>query len=492
MQKHPDLAILLKAATPLVVVETHEEIRAIEAFQGCLSEFWKPLYRWSVTHGLVRLDMDMPPAPGQDTSPQATLRRILQNREKSVYLLLDFAPWLEDPVNIRLIKEICQQQQAEHTLAIIGPKIPLPPGLQPIAHRYDLQLPGSAELEAMIREEAFNWSRRHDGRRVKVHKRSLEQLVRTLQGLTLKDARRLARNAIYHDGAITDEDLPQVMQAKFELLSQGGVLQFEYETARFSEVAGLRKLKHWLELRKPAFFADKPLPGLDSPRGVLLLGVQGGGKSLAAKAVAGLYGLPLLRLDLASLYNKYHGESERNLRESLKTADIMAPCVLWVDEIEKGVATSDSDEGTSKRMLGTLLNWLSERRHPVFLVATANDISALPPELMRKGRLDEIFFVDLPDHEVRREIFRIHLQKREQDPENFDLDELANHAEGFSGAEIEQAVVSGLYQAYARQEDLNDSHILAALKNTHPLSHVMAEKVQALREWGQSRAVPAD
>ncbi len=492
MQKHPDLAILLKAATPLVVLETHEELRAIEAFQSCLSEFWKPLYRWSVTHGLVRLDMDMPPAPGQDTSPQATLRRILQNREKSVYLLLDFAPWLEDPVNIRLIKEICQQQQAEHTLAIIGPKIPLPPSLQPIAHRYDLQLPGDAELEAMIREEAFNWSRRHDGRRVKVHKRSLEQLVRTLRGLNLKDARRLARNAIYQDGAITEEDLPQVMQAKFELLSQGGVLQFEYETARFSEVAGLRRLKHWLELRKPAFFSNKPLPGLDSPRGVLLLGVQGGGKSLAAKAVAGLYGLPLLRLDLASLYNKYHGESERNLRESLKTADIMAPCVLWVDEIEKGVATSDSDEGTSKRMLGTLLNWLSERQHPVFLVATANDISALPPELMRKGRLDEIFFVDLPDHEVRKEIFRIHLQKREQEPESFNLDELANHAEGFSGAEIEQAVVSGLYQAYAREEPLNDQHVLEALANTHPLSHVMAEKVQALREWGRSRAVPAD
>ncbi len=492
MQKHPDLAILLKAATPLVVVETHEELRTIEAFQSCLSAFWKPLYRWSVTHGLVRLDLDMPPVDEADRNPQATLRRILANREKSVYLLLDFAPWLDDPVNIRLIKEICQQQQAEHTLAVIGPRIELPPGLQPIAHRYDLQLPGSQELEQMIREEAFQWSRRHDGRRVKVHKRSLEQLVRTLQGLTLKDARRLARNAIYQDGAITEDDLPQVMQAKFELLGQGGVLEFEYETARFSEVAGLKRLKHWLELRKPAFFSDRPLPGLDSPRGILLLGVQGGGKSLAAKAVAGLYGLPLLRLDLASLYNKYHGESERNLRQSLKTADTMAPCVLWVDEIEKGVATSDSDEGTSKRMLGTLLNWLAERKQPVFLVATANDISALPPELMRKGRLDEIFFVDLPDHAVRQDIFRIHLQKREQPAEQFDLEQLASHSEGFSGAEIEQAVVSGLYQAYAREEALANEHILQALASTHPLSHTMAEQVQALREWGRSRAVAAD
>jgi SpoVK/Ycf46/Vps4 family AAA+-type ATPase len=231
---------------------------------------------------------------------------------------------------------------------------------------------------------------------------------------------------------------------------------------------------------------------LDPPRGVWLLGVQGCGKSLASKAIAGGFGVPLLRLEMASLYNKFHGETERNLREAIERADQMAPCVLWIDEIEKGLAGGSADDGVSRRVLGFLLTWMAERKHPVFLVATANAIEQLPPELLRKGRFDEIFFVDLPDAETRMQILALHLKRRELDPADFDLFLHAGLAEGFSGAELEQAVVSALYAAAADNGLLSDAHLQAELRRTRPLSVVMAEKVQALREWARGRTVTAD
>jgi len=230
----------------------------------------------------------------------------------------------------------------------------------------------------------------------------------------------------------------------------------------------------------------------DIPKGVLLAGVQGSGKSLAARAVAGLWGLPLLRMDFGALYDKYIGETEKNLREALAMADAMAPCVLWIDEIEKGVAQESADQGVSRRVLGTLLTWMAERKSRVFLVATANNVMQLPPELIRKGRLDELFFVDLPDARVREDIFRIHLGSRELPIERFDLVTLAAASDGFAGAEIEQAVVSAVYSAAARQEEVGLGHVLGALNDTSPLSVVMAERIQALRSWARDRAVMAD
>ena len=268
------------------------------------------------------------------------------------------------------------------------------------------------------------------------------------------------------------------------------MLHIEQQTARFGEVGGLQRLKDWLAERQSAF-TEADL-AQDRPRGVLLVGVQGAGKSLAAKAVAGLWGLPLLRLDMAGLYNKYIGETEKNLRDALQMADALEPCVLWIDEIEKGVAADQSDSGVSRRMLGTLLTWMAERQSRVFLVATANDVSQLPPELIRKGRIDELFFVDLPDEAVRADIFGIHLAKRGLDASQFDLQQLAQASEGFSGAEIEQAVVSAVYANAAGDGRLSSVHILNAISRTAPLSVVMAEKLQALRLWAQDRAVRAD
>jgi SpoVK/Ycf46/Vps4 family AAA+-type ATPase len=224
----------------------------------------------------------------------------------------------------------------------------------------------------------------------------------------------------------------------------------------------------------------------------LLLGVQGCGKSLAAKAIAGSFGVPLVRLDFGALYNKFHGETERNLRESLKNAEALAPCVLWCDEIEKGLATSDSDDGVSRRVLGALLTWMAERKHPVFLVATANDVSRLPPELLRKGRFDEIFFIDLPAADARDAIFRVHFDKRKLDRSDFELDALIAASEGFSGAEIEQAIVAALYAAHADGVPLQQRHLVSELKATRPLSVLMAEPVQQLRDWAKTRTVSAD
>ena len=367
-------------------------------------------------------------------------------------------------------------------------------------------MPSENQLEALVREEASNWSKSKNGRPVRSDQASFKKLVQNLRGVPLQEARQLVRGVIYDDGAILDSDIPAVNEAKFALMDMEGVLSFEYDTANFKEVGGLKNLKKWLADRHDTVLnipgktgAGKTDNGktdtgkkLDIPKGIMLLGIQGSGKSLAAKAVAGMWGLPLLRLDFGSLYNKFFGETERNLREALKLADMMSPCVLWLDEIEKGISISQSDNGISQRILATLLTWMAERQSMAFIVATSNDISQLPPELVRKGRLDEIFFVDLPAHETRKEIFAIHLQKRQENPHDFSLDSLASQSEGYSGAEIEQAIASALYSSAAEDRSLETSDLLNALTATNPLSVVMFEKIQALRLWADERCVPAN
>jgi SpoVK/Ycf46/Vps4 family AAA+-type ATPase len=353
-----------------------------------------------------------------------------------------------------------------------------------------MNLPGKKTIKQIVKDTADKWSSLHAGNKVKADKQAYEILVNNLAGLTSADVRRLANKAIFDDGAIEHSDIPGVMKAKYDMLNKDGILHFEYETEKFSDVGGFRNLKQWLEKRQAAFIEESSI--LDRPRGVLLLGIQGCGKSLAAKAVAGVWGVPLLRFDLGAMYNKYHGETERNLRETLNSAEVMAPCVLWIDEIEKALSSSDSDGGTSKRVLGNLLTWMAENKNRVFIVATANDIEALPPELIRKGRLDEIFFVDLPNMKTRMNIFEIHLRKRDEKPVNFDIALMAKKAEGFSGAEIEQAVVSALYTAHTSQRPLTDKDLVAELEMTRPLSVVMKEKIDYLRDWASERTVAAD
>ncbi len=485
-----DLQLIIDTGTPIILIETTEETRLEALFQRLSVRLARPLFRWSVASGMRRLDLDGFPARGHQ-QPEEVLRQIHATTDPGLYLLFDFHHWVEDPITLRLLREVGQKHHATpHALALVGPKLDTPMELRNLSARFELSLPDRQQLLDLVHEESAAWGQRYK-KRVKGSSLVVDALDNNLLGLSMADARRLVRTAIYDDGVLDEGDIDEIKQAKYKLLDQGGVLSFETDTSRFSEVAGLANLKQWLEARKRIFVAEESPPGLDPPKGMLLLGVQGGGKSLAAKSVAGAWSLPLLRLDFAALYNKYYGETERNLRDALKTAGVMAPCVLWIDEIEKGLS-SDDEGGPSKRILGTLLTWMAERNDRVFLVATANDIESLPPELLRKGRFDEIFFVDLPSAEVRRVIFQIHLGKRGQDPEGFDLDELAARSEGFTGAEIEQAVVSSLYTAHAREEELSSDHLLEELAKTRPLSVVMAEKIAHLRAWAAERTVSAD
>jgi len=486
-----DLELIVKSRVALVAVETHEELRVIELFKRLVIErLGLALFKWSVTEGLQRLDIVVE-SLNASNKPEFVLQQIKGAGKPAVYLLLDFQAYLEDPMHVRLLKEIAQAyDRLGHTVVLVGHGFEIPPGLKAFCARFELDMPDKKALEQLVKDEANAWARANPGRRVQTDDATLAELLRNLAGLTHSDAKRLVRQAIYDDGLITKEDLPRTLKAKYELINRDGLLSLEHDTAQFAHVGGLDNLKRWIAQRKAALDGD--LAGIDPPKGVLLLGVQGCGKSLAAKAIAGLWGVPLLHLDFGVLYNKFFGETERNLREALKTAEAMAPCVLWIDEIEKGIATGDYDSGTSQRVLGSLLTWMAERRAPVFMVATANNIQALPPELIRKGRFDEIFFVDLPKPAVRARIFEIHLKKREKDPAAFDLQRLAAASDGFSGAEIEQAVVAAIYSARARNGEPDTEAILAEIKQTRPLAVIMAEDIDALRAWAAERTVSAD
>ncbi len=486
-----DLRMMLQSQTAIILVESHEESRIIDMFVALSTETRQPVLKWTITEGLQRAEKGFLPQRLAMT-PLEVLKHIRSTDTPSIILLLDFHPYLEDPVHVRLIREIAQSYpQVAHHMVFLSPEVELPRELAPFSAKFKLTIPDEKKLMTILKRVANEWCQSNPGRKVVADRRAVQLLARNLLGLTLSDAERLARKAIFDDGAITKSDIKMVMKAKYELISQNGVLSYEYETAAFSDVGGLKQLKNWLAVRKGIFQGTVQAYGLEPPKGVLLLGVQGCGKSLAAKAVAGVFGVPLLRLDFAALYNKYMGETEKNLRESLAAAETMSPCVLWIDEMEKGLASGDGDDGVSRRILGSLLTWMAEKKKPVFIVATSNDVTALPPELLRKGRFDEIFFVDLPDLETRALIFKIQMTRRRLNVDEVDTDLLARHCDGFSGSEIEQAVVSALYVALASQRPMTQADILQELKKTSPLSVVMRERIDWLRNWASGRTVPA-
>jgi ATPase family associated with various cellular activities (AAA) len=487
-----DLSTLVRAATPLMVIETVDEQRVIECFRHVIAQSLYPLWRWTLTEGLERLDFNGPRDQAVAPDATSTLSAIRDAEQRGIYLLFDFQPCLQYAMSQRQMREIVQRQHsAAHTLVLVGAKVELPQELDALATRVPLSLPDIKELAGIMRGEAAAWQRENN-RNLEVDNEAARTIVRNLLGLTAQDARRIVRKLIYNDGALNANDLPELMQAKFDLLNRSGLLHYEYATASFADVAGVSHVRDWVQRRRGVFLDPNPAPALDPPKGVLLLGVQGCGKSLAAKAIAGGFGVPLVRLDFGSLYDKYQGETEKNLREALTSCEVLAPCVLWIDEIEKGLASGGEDGGVSRRVLGYLLTWMAERKSKVFVVATANAVDELPAELLRKGRFDEIFFVDLPRTEVRAAIFALHLKRRKLEVESFDLHALAEASEGFSGAEIEQAVVSALYDAGGNGSSLDQATLLNALQATKPLSVLMHEQVAALRAWANGRCVPAD
>ena len=501
-----DLNVLIRSRVPILVLDSIDEAPAIKAIMrasghatassGCGTTDARatigalPIFQWTATDGLKRLDLSLPPQRTA-TDPIEVLKHIRASNVAGIYILSDFHPYLSDPVAVRFLKDIAQEYaQCARTLILVSAELTIPRELEALTARCTLAVPDRDERRSIVEEIARQWVAAHPKEPVKADRQALDLLVENLAGLSVSEAQQVARQAIFAHGTIRITDIAAVTEAKYQLLNRHGILHYEPTTQGMADVGGFERFKDWLRKRGVAF--DGSAPDLDVPKGVLLLGVQGCGKSLAARASAGILNVPLLSFDCAGLFDKYVGESERNLRESLGSADLMAPCVLWIDEIEKGFSSGESDGGAARRVLGGFLTWLAEKRTRVFVVATANEIEQLPAELVRKGRFDEIFFVDLPELEVRKQILDIHARKRGIALDAASLQALAQASAGFSGAEIEQAIVAALYTAHAQHLSPNAQMIRSELASTKPLAVVMAEKVAALRAWAQERTVPAE
>ncbi len=487
-----ELSILIRSRIPLVQVETLEETRIIRFLEGASAREGWDFFTWTAADGLRKFPQT-DALSGTDAFRDA-LHCINDTLASGVFAMFDVQPHLQDSVSQRLVKEIALGYGAKpRTLIFVGASVELPTDLARLSARFSPQLPNLERIREIYLEEAYRWLSEKQGRKLINPPDTEDLLLQHLAGMPEEDVHRLSLNAIRH-GRISLEEVRRVLEFKRQTLGKSGLIEFYADSSSLEDVGGLDGLKSWLELRRTAFVGDEKKQHVDPPKGMLLLGVQGAGKSLAAKAVAGSWHVPLIRLDFGALYNKFLGESERNLREALKQAEAMAPCVLWIDEIEKALASDGSgagDGGVSRRLLATVLTWMAERTAKVFLVATANDVTQLPPELLRKGRLDEIFFLDLPNAASRRDILRIHLKKRKLDPAQFDVAQLAASCAGFSGAEIEQALVAAIYAANAGNEPPNTAHLLCEFHRTRPLSVVMAEKITALRLWASGRTVSA-
>lgn len=487
---------LLRAAHACVTVTTHEEAYALESLRHAAINQGRTLWIWSIIGGVRNgLVADMPPIPDTEHPAAGLFHLLQQTTPNSVYAALDVVAHLRDERTLRVLRDLIAKLERDgNTLVLIDSSDAIPPVVQSAATRLDISLPGEKELDLLVRETI----RTHNAEKpvsVNIARSTYKTIVKNLLGLTRRQARRIIADCIRDDSQFCEADLNTVLARKRQMLCGGGLLEFIETPTSLDEVGGLNRLKRWLGRRERVFSEEAKSFGLAEPRGILLLGVQGAGKSLCAKAIAAGWQKPLLRMDVGALYDRYIGESEKRLRDTLHQAEAMAPIVLWIDEIEKAFASAASrsiDGGLSQRMFATLLTWMQEHHAAVFLVATANDIEALPPELLRKGRFDEIFFVDLPGDAARRQILTIHLRKRNRNPEAFDLDALVAASAGYSGAEIEQAIVSSLFDAFAQKCDLNTPLLAAAIQASPPLSVTMAERVQSLRAWANGRCVPAD
>ena len=485
-----ELEILIRAHHPLLLVDTVEEERLHVLLEHAADHAGLPLFSWNQVDGLRR-ELPEPGQTPESGSPQKALAFIERSNLEAIFHLRGLGPYLHEPVVIAQLKSIHKKYFGHRgALVVSGHGLDVPAAVEHLFTPMNLEAPSPETyhkfVQAVLRDLA---NRLH----VKVQLSSVDvsKLLAALHGLTFFEVQKIITQAVVEDGVLGREDIDGVLRAKRQIVERSGVLEYFPHEHAMEDVAGLTHLKDWLRKRQAAFEDPRRAEeyGLSPPKGLLLIGVQGCGKSLCAKAVAAEWKLPLIRLDPSNLYNRYVGETEKNLRRAIKLAEQMAPVVLWIDEIEKALSQEDAEGGPAQRIFGTFLAWLQDKKESVFVIATANDISKLPPELMRKGRFDEIFFVDLPDEEARRRILGIHLRKRRRDPAKFDIPQLVAKTQGFSGAELEQAVVSALYTSFSRQEDLTTESLLEELALTKPLSVTMAERIDSLREWAENRAV---
>jgi hypothetical protein len=495
-----ELDILIRARYPIIYVLTWEEERVEKGIRAIARKRNKNVLTWSVTNGLSSGDEngDLPAKSRGPSDPIQALDTVIQHNDPAIYIFKDLHFFMtvnrcigHVPV-IRKLREVATALNNSYkTLIITAPVLEMAPELEKDITVLDFTLPGIPELTGLLDRIVEQFK---DNPRIKIEldDASREQLLKAALGLTLKEAENVFAKTLVNDGRLSAEDVTAVFGEKQQIIRKSGLLDYYDAIEDFEHIGGLDALREWLEKRSSAFTDRARKFGLPSPRGVLLVGVQGCGKSLCAKAVSRLWKLPLLRFDMGRMFGSLVGSSEQNVRRAIQVAESIAPTVLWADEIDKAFsgsqASGSTDGGTTARVMGTFLTWLSEKSSPVFVVATANDISNLPPELLRKGRLDEIFFVDLPNEAERRDIFRIHLARRERDPARFDLEALSAASAGFSGAEIEQAVISALFDVFYAGEDLTTEAVLQAIRETVPLSRTMSDQIEGIRAWSEGRA----
>lgn len=491
-----ELNILVQAQYPLIYLITPEEERAEQAIAKIAKDNaeYRQVFVWTVTRGMIEYGQNTQGTQHNQhntVSPEAAIEWTIRQKGGGIYIFKDLHPFLDGPVIVRWLRDaIASFKGTDKVIVLMSPLQTVPIELEKEVVVLDYPLPNLSELNQVLSERLA----KSRGNRLDTETR--EKLLKAALGLTKDEAEKVYRKAQVKAGKLTESEVEIVLSEKKQLIRRNGILEYIEEDETLNSVGGLEELKGWLKQRSNAFTERAREYGLPQPKGMLILGVPGCGKSLIAKTTSRLWGLPLLRLDMGRVYDgSTVGRSEANLRSALKTAESISPVILFIDELDKafsgGAGSGDSDGGTSGRIFGSFLTWMQEKKSPVFVMATANRVERLPGEFLRKGRFDEIFFVDLPSSAEREDIFRIHLGKRRSEINRFDLEQLTKVSDGFSGAEIEQAIIAAMYDAFAQDREFTQLDIIAAIKATLPLSRTMTEQVTALRDWARQRARPA-
>jgi SpoVK/Ycf46/Vps4 family AAA+-type ATPase len=512
------LKVLLDSSTPIVAIETVEEVRAVRLVRAACAALNLAAFEWTIASGLVRCGSDVGTVVGEDRAGSfadagaeafANSKAIYNSQEPAqmlanlgaisigaAFILKDLHRHMEEPVVVRRLRDVGQKfSENRRTIILTSPKLEIPPELRGLVEFLDLPLPDRRRLRQIIDEVVVRISRSHTLQR-KLDAKGFDTVVESLRGLTEEESERTLSQALVSRYALCPEIAGDVLETKKSVLRRSEMLEFVEAEEGLSSVGGMENLKHWLAQRRGSWEDSARDFGIEPPHGVIILGVQGCGKSLCARAVAGEWQLPLVKFDTAAVYDKFIGETEKRIRKVFEVAEGLAPCVLWIDELEKvfagsGPDSASADAGVSSRLLASFLSWMQDRKNPVFVAATCNNVSVLPPELIRKGRFDELFFVDLPQQADRKQVLSIRLAQRKRNPADFDLEQIAAAAKGYSGAEIDAAVQTGLYAAFSQKKQLTTQLVLEALVQTVPLSITRAEEILALREWARTRAVPA-
>lgn len=491
MENNSGIAIetLIRARYPLIYVVSFEENRVESELLRITQNRKKQIYKWSITNGLENPDGSF---LGEFKDPIKVLEYILQSDINGIFVMKDYHPYLNEPVVIRKLRDVAHSLKTSmKNVVFLSPVLKVPVELEKEISVVDYNLPGKEEIDQIVKSISESIGEA-DKLEISRNPMLFQKVVEAALGLTAEEAENVFAKSLVQTG---DFNLKIILSEKEQIIRKSGVLEYCHVNENMKGVGGLDELKKWLNKRGKAFTPEARDFGLPEPRGVLLLGIPGCGKSLTAKAVSSMWQLPLLKLDVGKVFSSLVGSSEENVRRAIQTAESIAPSILWLDEMEKGFSglgsSGQTDGGTTARVFGTFLTWLQEKTTPVFVVATCNNVSQLPPELLRKGRFDEIFFVDLPSKEERKEIFRIHLEKRNRDSKGFNIEKLAGKSIGFSGSEIEEIIVSSLYDAFDDGKELDQSYIEKTIENMVPLSQTMEDQIKGTREWAKIRAKKA-